>query len=63
MANSSMFATNCNYIAATTLLCRIINTSLNSGVFPTRLKYSVITIHYTKKVTKIMRLVTDQFHY
>jgi len=24
-------------------LCRIINTSLNSGVFPTRLKYSVIT--------------------
>ena len=24
-------------------LCRIINTSLNSGVFPTRLKYSIIT--------------------
>ena len=24
-------------------LCRIINTSLNSGAFPTRLKYSVIT--------------------
>jgi len=24
-------------------LCRIINASLNSGVFPTRLKYSIIT--------------------
>jgi len=24
-------------------LCRIINMSLNSGVFPTRLKYSIIT--------------------
>jgi hypothetical protein len=43
-------------------LCRIINTSLNSGVFPTRLKYSTITpLH--KKVTKIMYLITDQSHY
>jgi hypothetical protein len=43
-------------------LCRIINTSLNTGVFPNRLKYSIITpIH--KKVTKIMCLTTDQFHY
>ena len=33
-------------------LCRIINTSLNSGVFPTRLKYSIVTpLH--KKVIKI----------
>jgi hypothetical protein len=32
-------------------LCRIINTSLNSGVFPTRLKYSII-IPLRKKVDK-----------
>jgi len=34
-------------------LCHIINISLNLGVFPTRLKYSIITpLH--KKVIKIM---------
>jgi len=43
-------------------LCRIINTSLNSGVFPSRLKYCIIMpLH--KKVIKIMCLTTDQFHY
>jgi len=44
------------------LLCRINNTSLNSGVFQSRLKYSTITpLH--KKVTKIKCLITEQFHY
>jgi hypothetical protein len=42
-------------------LCRIINASLNSGVFPTRLKYFIIT-PLRKKVTK-MCLIIDQFHY
>ena len=44
------------------LLCRIIYTSLNLGVFPTGLKYSIIT-PLLKKVIKIMCVITDQFHY
>jgi len=44
------------------LLCRIIYTSLNLGVFPTGLKYSIIT-PLLKKVIKIMCVIADQFHY
>jgi hypothetical protein len=42
-------------------LCHIINTSLNSGAFQSRLKYSIVTpLH--KKLTKNVSN-TDQFHY